>query len=223
MPVFRRRKGSLPRLVPELDDRTLGQVRRRVETCWSRGSLDTAVMASMGDVIDETGQDWDRKAHRLAVLARAAGRSLPGIWRQHNPQNQNALLLHAWSDLLQARQQDSAVDLNDTRETCRLAADLLTADPTPWILHLATLRLERRPSTELSAIWREVKARDPWNREAHLQALGYLSPDECGSSALVLDLLDGVRAGDAAPGPRRRSGAHRAHRQPPASGCRMAG
>ncbi|MCR8573759.1 hypothetical protein [Streptomyces sp. Isolate_219] len=195
MPVFRRRKGSLPRLVPELDDRTLGQVRRRVETCWSRGSLDTAVMASMGDVIDETGQDWDRKAHRLAVLARAAGRSLPGIWRQHNPQNQNALLLHAWSDLLQARQQDSAVDLNDTRETCRLAADLLTADPTPWILHLATLRLERRPSTELSAIWREIKARDPWNREAHLQALGYLSPDECGSSALVLDLLDGVRAG----------------------------
>ncbi|MFE1172915.1 hypothetical protein [Streptomyces sp. NPDC058773] len=194
MPVFRRRKGSLPRLVPELDDRTLGQVRRRVETCWSRGSLDTAVMASMADVLSETGQDWDRKAHRLSVLARSAGRSLPGIWRQHSPQDPHALLLHAWSDLLQARQQGSGVDLHVTDETCRLAAELLPADPTPWTLLLATLRLEQRPSTELSAVWREIKARDPWNREAHLQALGYLSPDECGSSALVLDLLDGVRA-----------------------------
>ncbi|GES30010.1 hypothetical protein AB0G60_10600 [Streptomyces angustmyceticus] len=194
MPAFRRRKGSLPRLVPELDDVTLGRVRRRVETCWSRGSLDTAVMALMADVINEAGQDWDRKAHRLGVLASAAGRSLPGIWRQHSPKDHGALLLHAWSDLIQARRQDSSVDLDATRETCRLAADLLPDDPTPWTLHLATLRVERRPSTELAAIWREIKARDPWNREAHLQALGYLSPQECGSSALVLDLLDGVRA-----------------------------
>ncbi|SOE15679.1 hypothetical protein SAMN06272775_6567 [Streptomyces sp. 2323.1] len=194
MPVFRRRKGSVPRLVPELDDAPLGQVRRRVETCWSRGSLDTAVMALMANVIDDAGEDWDRKAHRLAVLAGSAGRSLPGIWRQHRPEHHGALLLHAWSDLLHARQQDAAVDLDATRETCRLAAELVPADPTPWTLQLALLRLERRPSSELSAIWREIKARDPWNREAHLQALGYLSPDECGSSALVLDLLDGVRS-----------------------------
>ncbi|ARH89683.1 MULTISPECIES: hypothetical protein [Streptomyces] len=194
MPVFRRRKGSRTRLVPELDDAALGQVRRRVETCWARGSLDTAVMALMGDVIDEAGEDWDRRAHRLRVLAGAAGRALPGIWRQHGPRDPNALLLHAWSELLQAGQPGSAVDLYDTRETCLLAAELLPADPTPWALHLAALRVERRPSNELSAVWREVKARDPWNREAHLQALGYLSPDECGSSALVLDLLDGVRS-----------------------------
>ncbi|MEU6329884.1 hypothetical protein ABZ851_21780 [Streptomyces sp. NPDC047049] len=194
MPAFRRRKGSLPRLVPELDDVTLGRVRRRVETCWSRGSLDTAVMALMADAINEAGEDWDRKAHRLAVLAGSAGRSLPGIWRQHSPKDHGALLLHAWSDLLHARQQDSSVDLHATRETCRLAAELQPADPTPWTVHLATLRVEQRPSTELAAIWREIKARDPWNREAHLQALGYLSPDECGSSALVLDLLDGVRS-----------------------------
>ena len=194
MPAFRRRKGSLPRLVPELDDVTLGRVRRRVETCWSRGSLDTAVMALMADAINEAGEDWDRKAHRLGVLAGSAGRSLPGIWRQHSPKDHGALLLHAWSDLLHARQQDAGVDLDATRETCRLAAELIPADPTPWTVHLAILRVEQRPSTELSAIWREIKARDPWNREAHLQALGYLSPDECGSSALVLDLLDGVRS-----------------------------
>lgn len=194
MPAFRRRKGNLPRLVPELDDAPLSQVRRRVETAWSRGSLDTAVMALLANVIDDAGEDWDRKAHRLSVLARSAGRSLPGIWRQHRPDHHGALLLHAWSDLIQARQQGAGVDLDVTRETCRLAAGLIPADPTPWTLQLAVLRLERRPSTELSAIWREIKARDPWNREAHLQALGYLSPDECGSSAMVLDLLDGIRS-----------------------------
>ncbi|MEU9119899.1 hypothetical protein AB0C96_08555 [Streptomyces sp. NPDC048506] len=194
MSVFRRRKGTRPRLVPELDDLALGQVRRRVETCWSRGSLDTAVMALMANVIDETGEDWDRKAHRLRVLAGSAGRALPGIWRQHSPQNQGALLLHAWSDLLLAQQPGTAIDLGVTRETCRLAAELLPADPTPWTLQLALLRLEQRPASELSPVWREIKARDPWNREAHLQALGYLSPDECGSSAMVLDLVDGVRS-----------------------------
>ncbi|TSB31565.1 hypothetical protein FNJ62_05735 [Streptomyces benahoarensis] len=193
MPVFRRRTGSHPRLLPELDDTALGQVRRRVESCWDRGSLDTPVMALMADVLDDAGEDWDRKAHRLRVLAGSAGRALPGIWRERNPGNQSAVLLHAWSDLFQAGQEGSTIDLDATRESCRLAAELLPADPTPWTVYLATLRLERRPSTEPSAVWREIKARDPWNRDAHLQALGYLSPDECGSSGQVLDLLDSVR------------------------------
>ncbi|ARF56568.1 hypothetical protein [Streptomyces gilvosporeus] len=195
MPAFiRRRSGSRPRLAPELDDTALGKVRRRVLTCWDRGALDTAVMALLGQVIDEAGKDWDRKAHRLEVLAQAAGRALPGIWREHKPRDPNALLLHAWSEIIQARQQEAPGDLSAVRDTCRFAAELVPEDPTPWTLHLAALRLERRPTRELSPIWREIKARDPWNREAHLQALAYLSPEECGSSVLVLDLLDGIRA-----------------------------
>lgn len=196
MPAFirRRRKGNAPRLAPELDDLALGKVRRRVLSCWDRGSLDTAVMALLSQVIDETGEDWDRKAHRLEVLAGVSGRALPGIWREHKPRDQGALLLHAWSELVQAGQQSSPGDLSDVRETCLRAAELVPADPIPWTLHLSTLRLERRPTRELSPIWREIKARDPWNREAHLQALAYLSPEECGSSVLVLDLLDGIRA-----------------------------
>ncbi|TJZ50373.1 hypothetical protein FCH28_24190 [Streptomyces piniterrae] len=193
MPVFRRRKGNLPRLVPELDDATLGQVRRRLETSWSRGSLDTSVIALVARAIEDAGQDWDRKAHRLEVLAGAAGRAVPDMWRRNSPNDQGAVLLHAWSDLLQA-QRGAEVDLAATRDACHLAADLLPADPIPWTLALATLRLERRPHREMSAVWREIKARDLWNREAHLQALAYLSPDECGSTALMLDLLDGIRS-----------------------------
>ncbi|REK91957.1 hypothetical protein DY245_01230 [Streptomyces inhibens] len=193
MPAFRRRKGSLPRLLPELDDIALGQARQRLENCWSRGQLDTSVLALVANVIDDAGHDWDRRAHRVGVLAAAAGRAMPGIWRRNSPQDPGALLLHAWSELIQAGQ-GSPIDLAGTRETCQLAAGLLPADPTPWTLYLATLRMERRPSRDLSPIWREIKARDPWNREAHLQALGYLSPDECGSTSLILDLLDGMRS-----------------------------
>lgn len=193
MPVFRRRKGGRPRLAPELDDTNLGRVRQRLETSWVRGELDTTVIAQVSRVIEDAGQDWDRKAHRLSVLASAAGRALPGIFRRHHPRDQGALLLHAWSELAQAGTHGPSVDLSDARETCRLAAELVPADPTPWVVHLATLRREQRPHRELSAIWQEVMARDPWNREAYFQVLGYLSPDECGSAVQLLDLLDSVR------------------------------
>jgi hypothetical protein len=46
----------------------------------------------------------------------------------------------------------------------------------------------------VNAVWNEVTARDPWNREAHLQMLGYLSPEECGSSIQVLDFVEGQRS-----------------------------
>ncbi len=51
----------------------------------------------------------------------------------------------------------------------------------------------RSHSHDMFAVWNEVTSRDAWNREAHLHMLGYLSPDECGSSAQMLDFLDGRR------------------------------
>jgi hypothetical protein len=165
-----------------------------VEASWARGDLDTAVTALMANVIEDAGQDWDRKAHRVGVLASAAGRALPEIWRRNAPRDPAALLLHAWSELLRAQREGAPFDLSGARETCRLVADLLPADPTPWVVELATLRLEQRPYQELLTAWQEIKARDPWNREAHLQALCYLSPDECGSTTQVLGLLDAIRS-----------------------------
>ncbi|MEV6408798.1 hypothetical protein AB0M58_38665 [Streptomyces bobili] len=73
---------------------------------------------------------------------------------------------------------------------CRVAADARPADPTPWVGALAALRLLKRPSSELSFVWHEIHARDPWHREAHLQILGYLSPEEQGSQAALRDFLD---------------------------------
>ncbi|WP_326584030.1 hypothetical protein OG889_36730 [Streptomyces sp. NBC_00481] len=194
MSAFRRRKGNSPRLAPELDDVVLGRVRRRLDISWARGELDTTVIALMEKVIQDAGQDWDRKAHRLGVLAEAAGRALPQIWLRQAPQDPGALLLHAWSEVTHARAQGTHVDLSSVREACLRAAELIPADPTPWTVLLAAMRCEREPYGEVGPVWREIKTRDPWNREAHLQALGYLSPDECGSTGQVLDLLDGIRS-----------------------------
>ncbi|MEE1761330.1 hypothetical protein [Streptomyces sp. SP18BB07] len=77
---------------------------------------------------------------------------------------------------------------------CAAAARLDPYDPNPWVVRLGLLRQWRRPPTEVFPIWREIVARDPWHREAHLQMYGYLSPRECGSLAQSMDFVDQVRA-----------------------------
>jgi hypothetical protein len=43
-------------------------------------------------------------------------------------------------------------------------------------------------------VWREIRARHTGNREAHLQVLSSLSPEERGSQAALRDFLDDVVA-----------------------------
>ncbi|MGP4013493.1 hypothetical protein, partial [Streptomyces sp. 4N124] len=129
----------------------------------------------------ETGDDWDLRCHRVGVLAQAAPALARG-WRERRPRDPDALVLAAWSEL--------ATDPRGAPAICRVAADARPADPTPWVGALAALRLLGRPSSELSPVWREIRARDPWHREAHLQILGYLSPEEHGSQVALRDFLD---------------------------------
>ncbi|MGW3127886.1 hypothetical protein [Streptomyces sp. NPDC001123] len=103
----------------------------------------------------------------------------PGARRPRDP---DALALAVWSEL--------ATEPHGALALCRVAADARPADPTPWVGALAALRLLGRPSSELSPVWQEIRARDPWHREAHLQILGYLSPEEQGSQAALRDFLD---------------------------------
>ncbi|GAA4945329.1 hypothetical protein GCM10023238_09450 [Streptomyces heliomycini] len=58
---------------------------------------------------------------------------------------------------------------------------------------LGVSRIERYGQNDVNAIWREATGRDRWHREAYLQMLAYLSPEEGGSSAAVLDFVDVVR------------------------------
>ncbi|MFJ7043315.1 hypothetical protein CTU88_32485 [Streptomyces sp. JV178] len=178
--VFFGPKRQAPHLAPELDDVPLGRVLRGIAAARGPGPQDLAI-AQMERLLRGTGDDWDRRGHRIGVLAQAAPALARG-WRERRPRDPDALVLATWGEL--------ATDPRGALALCRVAADARPADPTPWVAALAALRLLGRPSSELSPVWQEIRARDPWHREAHLQILGYLSPEEQGSQAALRDFLD---------------------------------
>ncbi|WP_317621181.1 hypothetical protein [Streptomyces sp. CBMA123] len=141
------------------------------------------------------GTDWDRRAHRFAVLAEAAAHSaLSRSWRTRRPRGADPQVFEAWVELCRGRWAGRMEDAPATAECCRRAAAAVPDDPTPWVVLLGILRLTRAESREVFAVWHEVTARDPWNREAHLHMLRYLSPEECGSRSSQLDFVHAVRA-----------------------------
>lgn len=184
MSIIGRRRKHAPRLAPELDDLALGRVLRGLASARGPGPQDIAI-AQVEQLLRDTGDDWDRRCHRVSVLAEAAS-SLARGWRLRRPRDPDALMLHAWSALPD--------DPHTALDTCRLAADARPADPTPWVATLAALRLLGRPSGELTPVWREISSRAPWHREAHLQILRHLSPEEQGSHAALRNFLDDVTA-----------------------------
>ena len=192
MPIFGPRRGA-PRLAPELDDAALGRVRKQLLTPAAPGMLGIRV-DQVEQVLAEPAGDWDRRMHRLPVLARAADPALARHWRRRRPRAADPVLLAAWTDLAEARRTGTLEDPGALLELCYRAADLAPDDPAPWIAALGALRLLRRPLAEVLPVWREATARDAWSREAHIQMLGYLSPEECGSPGQVLDFVDSMRA-----------------------------
>lgn len=191
MPIFGPRRGA-PRLAPELDDAALGRVRKQLQAAPTPGLMGIRA-DQVEQVLAKAGSDWDRRMHRLVVLARTADPGIAHSWLRRRPHSADAHLLTAWGDLVRGRWQGELSDPQDLLEHCYQAADLAPADPGPWIAALGTLRTLRRPLPEVLPVWREATARDPWSREAHVQMLGYLSPEECGSPAQVLDFIDSMR------------------------------
>ncbi|MFJ2579269.1 hypothetical protein [Kitasatospora aureofaciens] len=146
-------------------------------------------------LLQAAGADWDRRAHRFAVLAEAAAPSaLARSWRMRRSRSADPLVFEAWVELCRGRHTGRMEDAGAAVDRCRRAADALGGDPTPWVVMLGILRLMRADSRELFPVWYEVTARDPWNREAHLQMLRYLSPEECGSRSSQLDFVETVRS-----------------------------
>ncbi|MGW3151588.1 hypothetical protein ACWDG1_44670 [Streptomyces sp. NPDC001177] len=185
--------------MPELDDSDLARVLSHLEAqiaaqgdnlaeANDRGALTYPIEQALRD----PGQDWDRRMHRLLVLAALPDAPvLARQWRARRPDSPDALLFQAYAALAQ-----SAADRTDQDviALCRQAAALLPPDPAPWVGMLTCYRHIHSTTAALRPLWDEIKARDPWNREAHLQILRYLSPDECGSHAQVLSFSDAVRA-----------------------------
>ncbi|MFF7637122.1 hypothetical protein ACFZB9_28820 [Kitasatospora sp. NPDC008050] len=153
-------------------------------------------------VLKEAGADWDRRAHRCGVLAEAAAHSgLARSWRSRQPRSADALVFDAWVELVRGRRRGTMEDARATADHCHRAAAAKPNDPTPWVVLLGMLRLLRADSRDVFEVWHEVTARDAWHREAHLQMLHYLSPEECGSRSHQLDFVDAVRSGIPATAP----------------------
>jgi hypothetical protein len=199
MPLFGRQR-TTARLAPELDDTDLGKVRKRLVE--SRTAAGHSLVAAMIEQLlrSSSDWDWDRRAHRMSVLAESTSSVFQHSWAKERAQDPDAQLLYAWGVMLCTRYEEQS-DANETQEALdagRWAAELRPEDPNPWVVRLALLRLGRRPSREVFPLWGEIVRRDRWHREAHLQMLGYLSPWECGSHRQTVEFLDRVRA-EAAP------------------------
>ncbi|MER6416809.1 hypothetical protein [Streptomyces humidus] len=193
-----------PHLSHALDDADLGRILKSLSEAPRPGGIGMTDLhiARMADLLRRTGaDDWDRRAHRFAVLAEATAHSgAPNGWLAREPDSADAMLLYAWAELVRGVRSGGMRDARVAIGYCYRAADLCPTDPNPWVVVLGISRLER-DRRSMPAIWREVLARDPQHREAHLQMLGHLSPEEGGSRMQVLEFVDVVRARTAADAP----------------------
>ncbi|MGW2562564.1 hypothetical protein ACWCXB_25600 [Streptomyces sp. NPDC001514] len=188
-------RGRTPRLAPELDDVELGRLLKRlrsVKRSSPAGATDISV-AQIAQVLDQDPQNFDRRAHRLSVLAGFLSEShLPAAWVQREPRNVSALTLYSWTELEHGRSRGTLTDGSATWSRCQLAADLDPQNPAPWVVMLGIARLERAHRREVFAIWDEIVARDRWHREAYLSMLHYLGPQESGSLGRAIDFVDSL-------------------------------
>ena len=147
---------------------------------------------------------WDRRSHRVRVLAEAVANSAwVERWQVLDPVNPDAALLRAEVETIRAlrtavtggagRQETVAEAL----KWCRHAAELAPEDPTPWVVMVTLSRAADRGSgtagsrpvgrDEFWRRWQEMRARDPLNRDGHHEALAYLYQAWCGSHAEMYD------------------------------------
>ncbi|GGM01309.1 hypothetical protein GCM10010129_51050 [Streptomyces fumigatiscleroticus] len=156
-PSLGRGRGPASRTFDEaLDDTELAAAR----TDLTRGRWQTARA-----LLARTGDDWDRRAHRVTVLARephCAARSRE--WLLAEPGSADAAVLLALA--LVRRTLRGRGKPARAREACRRAAALLPADPTPW---LGLLMLERALGTEdrVVRLFEEVRGRYADHHHAH--------------------------------------------------------
>ncbi|WP_330340988.1 hypothetical protein [Streptomyces sp. NBC_00557] len=157
---------------PALDDAEL----RTARTALTQGRRQAA-----RSLLRHTGDDWDRRGHRLTVLARepyAVARARD--WLQAEPGCVDAAALYALA--LVRRALCGEEDPGRAREACADAAALAPADPTPW---LGLLRLARSlgPEREVLAAFAELRRRHPEHHHAHHLFLARLAERPSGGRA----------------------------------------
>ncbi|MFD7691790.1 hypothetical protein [Streptomyces sp. NPDC059805] len=155
-PLARGRKRSGHTFDAALDDAELAAAR----TALSQGRWQ-----AVRSLLARTGDDWDRRGHRVTVLAAEPYcAAWTRDWLLAEPDSGDASVLLALAQVrlaLRGKEKPPRA-----RDACHRAAALLPADPTPW---LGLLELESALGTEPD-LWRcftEVRARYADHHHAH--------------------------------------------------------
>ncbi|SEC48841.1 hypothetical protein SAMN04490357_2125 [Streptomyces misionensis] len=143
-----------------------------------------------------TGDDWDRRGHRLTVLAREPyAAAWARDWLKAEPASADAAALLALARVRRALR--GREDPDRARETCAQAAALAPGDPTPW---LGLLRLARTQGadTEVLDAFAEVRRRHPEHHHAHHLLVARLAERPSGGRAESHEVYDFAEAAAAA-------------------------
>ncbi|ORT57892.1 hypothetical protein [Streptomyces sp. CB03238] len=191
-----------PEFDPDSGDRALGRARHDIVIGRWQG---------VRDLLRDTGDDWDLRTHRLRLLSHAAaGSTAVEAWRAAEPDDPDAAVLRAATEVVRVFNQAIAVGrggavdrarLDVTVMACLGAADARPADPMPWVSLLTVARLYEGGvgRAELRRWWDELRRRDPHNLEGHVQLLRYWSARWHGTHGSMYDFARDA-AGAAPPG-----------------------
>jgi hypothetical protein len=131
----------------------------------ARAALAQGRWTAVRALLVATGDDWDRRGHRVTVLAQETGtHAWTRDWLLAEPESADAHVLFAAATVQRALNGKEKPDR--AREACRAAAVLAPADPTPW---LGLLMLERFLGAEEDVVqlFDEVRHRYPDHHHAH--------------------------------------------------------
>lgn len=131
----------------------------------ARTSLNQGRWTAVRALLAGTGDDWDRRGHRVTVLAQEpAALAWVRDWQLAEPESGDAAVLFGCAAVQQALKGKERPER--AREACRTAAALVPADPTPW---LGLLLLERSIGGEEDVVrlFDEVRHRYPDHHHAH--------------------------------------------------------
>jgi hypothetical protein len=149
------------------------------------------------DLLEDTRRNWDRRAHRIRVLADAvAAAAWVERWQALDPGNADAAALRAQIEVVrlvrsrgsQVRETGSGKTEREVEELCRLASTLAPKDPVPWISLVTLSRAQSGLSRDgFWTRWQEMRNRDSWSRDGAHQTLIYLFGAWRGSHAEMYD------------------------------------
>ncbi|MEU9364569.1 hypothetical protein AB0D71_07415 [Streptomyces avermitilis] len=131
----------------------------------ARASLAQGRWTAVRALLAATRDDWDRRGHRVTVLAQETV-ALPWAreWQLTEPESPCAAVLLACATVHRALSGKESPQT--AREACHAAAALAPDDPTPW---LGLLMLERSLGTDEDVVrlFDEVRHRCPDHHHAH--------------------------------------------------------